>query len=445
MNVGLTKTKAEQAFTESFDAVVAKLPGSGAVRELRRRAIGTFAALGLPHRRIEEWKYTDLRSLLREAFAPAIGKAAAPGKADIDAALGPLAAIDAYRVVVVDGAFNAGLSTGQYPEGLAVKPLSEALAESPDKVGESLVRMKREEDAVEALNSAFATDGAVVRVSDNAALDKPLLVVFARASAEPNTITTRNVVSIGKGAKVTLIEAFVPLAGAAEEDHQNAATEIVVGEGAAVTHVKSIVENGRAVHLGSASAEIGADASYRAFQLTAGPGLARNQIFVTFTGEGGKLDCSGAFLAANNEHIDTTLVVDHAVPHCESRELYKGVLDGRGRGIFQGKVIVRPDAQKTDGKQMAQALMLSPDAEFDSKPELEIYADDVVCGHGSTAAEIDPEHIFYCKSRGIPEPEARALLIEAFVAEAMEKVEDEAVREALMETARVWLNKRTAS
>src|SRR5690606_16947320 len=139
------------AFTESFDAVVAKLPGSGAVRELRRRAIGTFAALGLPHRRIEEWKYTDLRSLLREAFAPAIGKAAAPGKADIDAALGPLTAIDAYRVVVVDGAFNAGLSTGQYPEGLAVKPLSEALTGSPDKVGESLVRMKRKEDAVEAL------------------------------------------------------------------------------------------------------------------------------------------------------------------------------------------------------------------------------------------------------------------------------------------------------
>src|SRR5690606_8282641 len=151
-----------------------------------------------------------------------------------------------------------------------------------------------------------------------------------------------------------------------------------------------------------------------------------NQIFVTFKGEGSKLDCSGAFLAANSEHIDTTLVVDHAVPRCESRELYKGVLDGRGRGIFQGKVIVRPGAQKTDGKQMAQALMLSPHAEFDSKPELEIYADDVICGHGSTSAEIDPEHIFYFRSRGIPEPEARALLIEAFVGEAIEKVEDEA-------------------
>lgn len=444
MNVGLMKTKAEQAFTESFDAVAAKLPGGEAVRELRRRAIGTFAALGLPHRRVEEWKYTDLRSVLKEAFAPAVGKAATPSEGDLNAALGPLAVIDAYRIVVVDGAFNAGLSTAQLPEGLAVKPLSEALAESPE-AGESIVGMKRDQDPIEALNSAFATDGAVVHVADGAELDKPLLLVFARASAERKSITTRNVVSIGKAANVTLIEAFVPLAGSADEDQHNAATEIVVGEGAAVTHVKAIVENGKAVHLGSATAEIGADATYRAFQLTAGPGLARNQIFVKFTGEGGKLDCSGSFLAANNEHIDTTLVVDHAVPHCESRELYKGVLDGRGRGIFQGKVIVQPGAQKTDGKQMAQALMLSPDAEFDSKPELEIYADDVICGHGSTAAEIDPEHIFYCKSRGIPEAKARALLIEAFVGEAMEKVEDEPVREALMETARVWLNKRTAS
>lgn len=444
MNVGLTKTKAEQAFTETFDAVAARLPGTGAVRELRRQAIGTFAALGLPHRRIEEWKYTDLRSFLKEAFAPAVGRPAPLSEADINAALGPLAEIEAYRILVVDGAFDVGLSAKQLPDGLTVKPLSEALAESPDKSGD-LMRMKRDMDAIEALNSAYATDGAVVRVADDTVLDKPLLVVFARAGRDRRSVTTRNVVDIGKGAKVTLIEAFVPLNGAADEDQHNAATEITVGDGAAVAHIKAIIENGKAVHLGSATAEIGAEASYRAFQLTAGPGLARNQIFVTFKGEGSKLDCSGAFLAANNEHIDTTLVVDHAVPHCESRELYKGVLDGRGRGIFQGKVIVQPGAQKTDGKQMAQALMLSPDAEFDSKPELEIYADDVICGHGSTSAQIDPDHIFYCRSRGIPEPEARALLIEAFVGEAMDKVEDEAVRDALMETARRWLNQRTAS
>lgn len=444
MNVGLMKTKAEQAFTESFDAIAGQLPGSAAVRELRRRAIGTFAALGLPHRRIEEWKYTDLRSLLKDAFAPAVAKPAVPSEADLQAALGPLAALDAYKVVVVDGAYSAQLSAEQMPEGLSVGPLSQALAQSTDKAGESLVRMKRDNDAIEALNTAFATDGAVVRIADGAALDKPLLLVFARSGGERKAVTTRNVVTVGKAARVTLVEAFVALTGAAEEGQSNAATEIVIGEGAAVTHVKAIAESGKAVHLGSASAEIGADAIYRAFQLTAGPGLARNQIFVEFTGEGGKLDCSGVFLGTGNQHIDTTLVVDHAVPHCESRELYKGVLDGHARGIFQGKVIVRPDAQKTDGKQMAQALMLSPDAEFDSKPELEIYADDVVCGHGSTSAEIEPDHVFYCRSRGIPEPEARALLIEAFVGEAMDKVEHEAVRDALMDTARAWLNERTA-
>ncbi len=444
MNVGLMKTKAEQALTESFEAVAARLPGGAAVREERRRAIGAFAGLGLPHRRVEEWKYTDLRSLLKEAFAPVVGQAPAPAEADLNAALGPLAALDAHRIVVSDGAYVAALSGGSLPQGLAVRALGEALVESPDKIGENLVRMVRSDDAIEALNTAFATDGVVVRVADDAQLEKPILLVFARTSADKGLVTTRNVVSVGKGARATLIEAFVTLPGAASAGQRNAATEIVVGDNAALVHVKVIAETAEAVHLGSITSSIGADANYRAFQLSAGPGLTRNQIFVTFGGEGGKLDCSGTFLATGGEHIDTTLVVDHAVPHCESRELYKGVLDGHARGIFQGKVIVRPDAQKTDGKQMAQALMLSPDAEFDSKPELEIYADDVVCGHGSTSAEIDPDHIFYCKSRGIPEPEARALLIEAFVGEAMDKVEDEAVREALMETARTWLNKRTA-
>lgn len=444
MNVGLMKTKAEQALTEGFEAVAQRLPGSEAVREERRRAIGTFAALGLPHRRIEEWKYTDLRSLLKEAFAPAVGEGAAPKEDELQAALGPLAALDAYRVVVVDGTYHSGLSASRLPDGLMVQPLSDAVAGSPGEASEKLVRVRRADDAIDALNTAFATDGAVVSIADGITIDKPLLLVFARTGGQRKAITTRNVVSIGKGARVTLVESFVALAGAVAEGQWNAASEVVVGDGAAVSHVKVITETDRSVHLGSATTDIGADASYCAFQFTAGSGLARNQIFVTFTGEGGKLDCSGAFLATGNQHVDTTLVVDHAVPHCESRELYKGVLDGSARGIFQGKVIVRPDAQKSDGKQMAQALMLSPDAEFDSKPELEIYADDVVCGHGSTSTELDPDHVFYCKSRGIPEKEARALLIEAFVGEAMEKVEDETLRELLMQAARAWLNERTA-
>ena len=442
MNVSVAKTKAETGLTEAFTAVESRLPGGNSVREQRRRAIGTFAALGLPHRRVEEWKYTDLRGLMKEALAPAVGAAAATSVEALEKALGPLAALDAVRVVFVNGAWNKALSRVSGGDGLDIKALGEALADAQDKVGENLIRLPRQDDALSALNTAFATDGAVVRVADGVTVERPILLVFARTGQDEKAITTRNVVSVGKGAKVTLIEAFVALDGASENVQSNTQTDIVVADEAAVTHIKSVIDTGKAVHLSGCNAGLGADASYRAFQFTVGTGLTRNQIFVTFNGEDSKLDCSGAFLVQGSEHVDTTLVVDHAVPGCESRELYKGVLDNRARGIFQGKVIVRQDAQKTDGKQMAQALMLSPDCEFDSKPELEIYADDVVCGHGSTVAEIDPTMIFYCMSRGIPEAEARALLIESFVGEAIEKVEDEAIQEALKQSARDWMDRR---
>ena len=169
--------------------------------------------------------------------------------------------------------------------------------------------------------------------------------------------------------------------------------------------------------------------------------MARNQIFVAFDGENTKLDLSGVFLGRGRDHIDTTLVVDHAVPSCESRELFKGVLDDRSRGVFQGKIIVQQIAQKTDGKQMSQGLLLSPDAEFDSKPELEIFADDVACGHGATCTELDKDLMFYCESRGIPPDIARGLLIESFIGEAVEKIDDETIVEAVMEFARGWLSK----
>jgi Fe-S cluster assembly protein SufD len=247
------------------------------------------------------------------------------------------------------------------------------------------------------------------------------------------------VISLEANAKLTLIEAYVALPGAALSALSNVVTDVTLADGAACDHIKSFVDTAGSTHLATWNTKLGKDAVYRGFQLTASPALARNDINITFAGEGGKLDLSGAFLARGNEHIDTTLVVDHAVPHCESRELFKGVLADRAHGIFQGKIIVRPDAQKTDGKQMSQALMLSPDAQFSSKPELEIYADDVVCGHGATCTEIDADLLFYCRSRGIPVEEARAMLTESFVGEAVEKIEDEDVREAIETLALGWL------
>lgn len=427
----IAKTKAETAIGEQFAQVADKLPGSPAVSEARKAAIGAFETLGLPHRRIEEWKYTDLRSAVTDAFAPAVGGGVTVSAKDVTAALGSLATIEGPRAVFVDGAFDAGLSDVGGVDGLKVEPLSARI--------DGLERMSvSDSDALIALNTAFMTDGAVVTVADGAELARPLMLVFLRARGEAEAVATRNIISIGKNAKVTLLEADVALAGAGD-GQRNALSEINVGDGAEVAHIKCTREGKASTHLSTWIAEIGADAIYNAFQMTAATRLARNNLFVTFNGEGSKLDISGAFLGRDNHHIDTTLVVDHAVPHCESRELFKGVLDDNAKGVFQGKVIVQPDAQKTDGKQMAQVLMLSDTCEFDSKPELEIYADDVVCGHGSTSAQLDDELMFYCRARGIPEDEARALIIESFIGEALEQVENESIREALQDIARAWL------
>jgi len=432
MTVAATKTKAEQALSQNFEAVAAKLPGGRAVAEARKAAIGAFAALGLPHRRIEEWKYTDLRVALKEALPPAVGAAAKVTAQEIDAALETLAELDAYRVVFVDGVHVPDLSAAAGAKGLEITSLAAALAKS----GDGLIRNGApSQEAVIALNTAFMTDGAIVRIGKGAALAKPLLVVFARSSREGRLVTTRNIIELAAGTRATIVEAHVTLPGAAP-GQANTLSEVLVGEGAHLAHLGVTLAGDAASHLATWLATLGEKATYRAFQLTAATGLSRSNLFATFKGEGARLDISGLFLGRGAEHVDTTLVVDHAVPGCVSRELFKGVLTDRARGVFQGKVIVRPGAQKSDGKQMAQALMLSPDAEFDSKPELEIYADDVICGHGSTAAELDEDLLFYMRARGIPPEEARALLIESFIGEAIDKVEDERVRGAFSSLAK---------
>ncbi|MBO0765871.1 MAG: Fe-S cluster assembly protein SufD, partial [Hyphomicrobiaceae bacterium] len=393
---------------------------------------GAFAGLGLPHRRLEAWKYTDLRSALKEALPPAFADQTPVTRAEIDAALEDLSALDVHRVVLVNGAYRPELSDASV-EGLHVRPLASAMdVLVPDAAGQAI---PPGQDAVIALNAAFMTDGAVVRVAEGAKLAKPLLMVFARAGSSPRLVTVRNRLDISAGAEATIVEAHIALPGAAA-GQGNVLTQVTVGRGAGFVHAKCTIDGAGSTHLASWLATLGAGATYRAFQLTAGTGLVRNHLAVTFAGEGGRLDAAGCFLGRAAEHIDSTLIIDHAVPGCSSRELFKGVLADRAHGVFQGKVIVRPNAQKTDGKQMAQALMLSEDAEFDSKPELEIHADDVICGHGSTAAQLDPSMLFYLRSRGMPLPQARLLLIESFVGEAFDKLEDEKLREALLDIAK---------
>jgi Fe-S cluster assembly protein SufD len=438
MTVAATRTKAEQALAQSFEAIASRLPGGRAVAEARKTAIGTFSALGLPHRRIEQWKYTDLRASLKEAFTSSVAHAGETDARALEAALGPLADLDAVRLVFVDGVFAEALSRLDAGHGRSYHfdPLARGLEKGfgwlAARIGDT---GGPKGTAVVALNTAFMTDGALLRVVKDGRPAKPFHLVFAATGSARTAATTRSFVEIGEGAEAVLIESHVVIGGGAKQ--ANAMTEIEVLDRGRVRHLKVTVGGAAgSAHLATWLCSLGAGSRYNAFQLTAGAPLVRNQLWATFKGEGAKLDISGCFLGTGSDHIDTTLVIDHAVPGCESRELFKGVLAGKARGVFQGKVIVRPDAQKTDGKQMAQALLLSPEAEFDSKPELEIFADDVVCGHGSTSAEIDEDLLFYMLSRGIPRSEARALLIESFIGEAIDKVEDERLRVALFEIAK---------
>lgn len=435
MTLAVMKTKVELGIASEFERIADRLPGGGAVRELRRRALAVFATHGLPNRQVEEYKYTDLRTALREALPAAVDDEARLEGSEVTRAIGAFGALDATRVVLVNGRYRAELSDMVGGSGLQVVSLAQTLAAAPEPVGaELLAPLGSASESIAALNSAFATDGVVVRVSGE--LEKPLLIIHLETGPARH-VTTRNAIVAKPGAKACVLEIFAAL----EPDvagQVSAATDVTAGDGAALTHLK-VVLNG-ATHLATLQVRLGAGTIYRGFQYTERTELARTQSFISLDGEDAKLDVSGAMLGRGTDHIDSTMLIDHAAPGCEGRELFKTVLDGKARAVFQGKVIVRQIAQKTDGKQMAQALMLSEDAEFDSKPELEIYADDVLCGHGSTSAEIDPQMLFYLRTRGIPLPEARAMLIRSFVGEAIEKVEHEAIRDALTETAGRWLD-----
>lgn len=443
MTVQALKTKAETALAEQFAAAETTLPGGEWLRELRLKAIGAFAARGLPHRRVEEWKYSDLRATLKEAYPLASASIGEPAAYVIAKHLG--GGFDKHSAEFVNG--RAAALRGAFTKTGAGTLANLAEADPPAWLKAELEAAASSfADGVAALNFALFTDGVVLDIPAGETFDgAPLVIAVTDGDGKGRSKSSsyvRNVIRVGAGAKVTLVELFE---GGRTPPHQvNAVTHLIIGDHADVTHVKLVEGGPEDLHTGKWFVRAGANTAYRPFHMTLGSGFARSELAFTFTGAHSALDLGAAFLNGDHGHTDTTLVIDHAVPHCTSRELVKGVLDQRARGVFQGKVIVRPDAQKTDGKQMAQALMLSEEAEFDSKPELEINADDVVCGHGSTSAEIDPDLVFYLRSRGIPREEAMALLVESFIGEAIDKLAHDGLREVLMEKARRWLERDRA-
>jgi len=427
-DVRAMKTPAEQALSSAFAATRCKLPGKGAVVALRDDAFRRFDASGLPHRRIEEWKYTDLRALMREAkpLAEPVGsKGVVPA----------LSGVEASRIAIVNGRYEPGWSNIDDP-GIV---LSELFAFAGEETDYRLGNAPGKDDIAVSLNTAFMTGGVALRIKKGARVSKPIQLAHIFSGAAAATYP-RCIVVVEKGAQLTLIESFDGPSGA---DYQvNSVLELIIGEGAQVDHVKVGSDGDAALRISTLGVTVDAKANYRDFAFTTGGAVVRNQTFVRFVREGTEASISGATLIKGRQHVDNTLVIEHAAGGCTSRERFRSVLDGESHSIFQGKIVVEPHAQKTDAKMASHALLLSDEAEADNKPELEIFADDVQCGHGATAGALDSSLKFYLMSRGIPEKQAEALLIQAFVGEAIEEVANEGIRESLMQAAINWLNTR---
>lgn len=434
MNVAVAKTGNGRAVSDLFASAEGRLPGSPGVSAVRREAFETYERLGLPHRRIEEWKYTDLRALVGEVLPLAAAPDAAALKRAADAVKAHAIA-GARKLVLVDGVFAADLSDIKALGAEAsFKTLREALEKDAGLLKTAFT------DAVIALNAAMATDGVVLSIADGTQLSAPIQILHIATAASASAFT-RSQVTIGKGARATIVESFV--AAGAKAYQVNDAVIVTVGDDADVAHIRLMDDAPDAVNVTSQFVTVGANVKLNFFNMTTGAAVSRLQGFITLAGEGSELLANGVNLLQKTEHGDTTLVVDHAVPDCVSREVFRAVIDDRAHSVFQGRIIVRPDAQKTDGKMMTRALLLSDEAEADNKPELEIFADDVSCGHGATAGALDDSLLFYLKARGLPEKQAQALLIQAFVGEAIEQIADDTLREHVIGIAERWLERRS--
>ena len=431
--ITVMRTPAETRLGEQFKAQ------AGAGSPAREAAFATFVDKGLPHRRIEAWHYTDLRSLWRDAFPPA----GAPGETRVSAARAALGGAAGPRLVLLNGMFASDLSTlGGLPAGLSITPLLDGLGSSPTtsaplQAAEALGKA----ESVLALNTAFLQGGALLTVAAGTRLEQPIEIVSVTTGETPAAVSTRMLVDVGPNASATVVERHVALGQA---DRQGNHTVVfAVGDGATLAHTCELEGlSAGSIHLGTTLTRLGAEARFVSFTLVATLGVVRRQSFLEFAGANATGRFNGVTLLEGRAHADTTLVITHTGTGCESREYYKTILDDESTGVYQGKVIVAPGAQKTDGKMLSKAVFLADGASMYNKPELEIFADDVVCGHGATVGSLDEDQLFYLRARGIPLREAQSLLLNAFAADAVDDVPDEASRDALTGKIQTWLARR---
>jgi Fe-S cluster assembly protein SufD len=396
---------------------------------LRGQAWDAFAEGGFPRPDDEDWRFTSVAPLARTRFT----FTEAAGDRPSAELLGELSfgAPVALRVIVVNGRFDEAASNRPATPGLEVMSLSRALQADPGMLRELLGAVAPvAERPFTALNTALFADGVLVRVAAGAVVSEPLHVVhYAAGGDTPAQCHPRVLVVAGRGAQLTLVESYGGSEGAPYLT--NAVTEIVLEDGAVVDHYRIQREAPAAFHVATTAVRQGRGTSFTSTAIELGGALARRDVEQVFAGEGGECTLNGLFLGGGTQHLDTHTRIDHARPHCTSRELYHGVLDGRARGVFVGRILVRAGAQKTDAQQSNKNLLLSPDALVHSLPQLEILTDDVKCKHGSTTGQLDPLALFYLRSRGLDAAEARSMLVRAFARAVVARVRPAALREGL--------------
>jgi len=392
---------------------------------LRGDGFARFCEAGFPTTREEDWRFTSVAAIAQGSF-PLARPGAMPSPSQLE---GWRMKDAACELVFVGGRFAPALSRmPELPAGVQAGSLAAQIAENPASLEPFLGRyLDFRRDAFCALNTAFLEDGAYVRIGRGAVLERPVHLLFVSlAGAEPQMSNPRNLVVAEENSQAAIVEDYVSLGPSA--DFCNTATELVAGDNAVVSHYLLEREDTQAFNFSTLRIEQGRDSSVASHSLLLGGAIVRNNVHAVLAGQGGECLINGLFAGYGRQHLDNYMRVEHARPHCSSRQFYNGILGDHARGVFHGRIIVHPDAQKTDAKQTNRNLLLSDDAQIDTKPQLEIYADDVKCTHGATIGQIEPDALFYLRSRGLDEQAARRMLLLAFASECLDRMREESVR-----------------
>jgi Fe-S cluster assembly protein SufD len=415
------------------------------LRGLRERGFARFCGVGFPTTKNEDWRFTNVNAIAQTPFQLArdARRSEATYSDTLDACRIPGAAC---QFVFLNGRLASELSDmGNLPQGVRVGSLAQSIAQDSASLEPHLGRyLNIERDAFSALNTAFIEDGAYVYLPRGTVLEAPICFLFISLPGnDPEMTNPRNLIVAENATEASIVEDYVSLGSGAS--FSNVVTELVAGEDAVISHYMIEREDRQTFNVSTLRSQQARSSNVSSHSVLLGGGLVRNNIHPVLAGEGGECLINGLFIGNGRQHMDNYMLVEHASPHCGSRQFYNGILDGHSHGVFHGRIIVHKDAQKTDAKQTNRNLLLSDDAQIDTKPQLEIYADDVKCTHGATIGQVEENALFYMRSRGIEETEARSLLLLAFANECLDRMKSAPVRDYLRDLVQGWLPGTSAS